>query len=159
MPTLKRSKTVGVPGTYPGGCHLTVVGFHWHPPRPLNPRLMEGIGSDVPSAVSTVFDELQSALYQIGNEAFSALQVFERVGHELLPGKDSFIFRADVARAFKSLSAIACNRSLGRTGRSLWQRNYYEHIIRDEESLDSIRRYIADNPVGWALDRENPANL
>lgn len=39
---------------------------------------------------------------------------------------------------------------------SVWQRNYCEHIIRDEESLNSIRQYIAENPLRWASDRENP---
>jgi putative transposase len=39
----------------------------------------------------------------------------------------------------------------------LWQRNYYEHIIRDEDSLIRIRQYIVDNPARWAFDRENPA--
>ena len=39
----------------------------------------------------------------------------------------------------------------------LWQRNYYEHIIRDDESLNRIRQYISDNPSHWAFDRENPA--
>ncbi len=63
-------------------------------------RLLEGKETDVPSAVSTVFDELQSASYLIGNEAFSALEVFERVGMELLAGKDPFIFRAAVAKEF-----------------------------------------------------------
>jgi REP element-mobilizing transposase RayT len=38
----------------------------------------------------------------------------------------------------------------------LWQRNYYEHVIRDDESLDRIRRYIVDNPARWAVDRDNP---
>ena len=38
----------------------------------------------------------------------------------------------------------------------LWQRNYYEHIIRDDESLNRIRQYIAENPLRWYLDRENP---
>ncbi len=38
----------------------------------------------------------------------------------------------------------------------LWQRNYYEHIIRDEESLSRIREYILNNPAQWAFDRENP---
>jgi hypothetical protein len=37
-----------------------------------------------------------------------------------------------------------------------WQRNYYEHIIRDEGSLNRIREYIVINPVRWQLDRENP---
>jgi putative transposase len=39
----------------------------------------------------------------------------------------------------------------------LWQRNYYEHIIRNEDSLNRIRQYIIDNPARWAFDRENPA--
>ncbi len=38
----------------------------------------------------------------------------------------------------------------------LWQRNYYEHIIRNDDELDQIRRYIIDNPSRWMLDRENP---
>jgi len=38
----------------------------------------------------------------------------------------------------------------------LWQRSFYEHVIRDDEALLRIRQYIADNPVAWALDRENP---
>src|SRR5947207_406720 len=38
----------------------------------------------------------------------------------------------------------------------LFQRNYYEHIVRREESLERIRQYIHDNPVRWHLDRENP---
>jgi REP element-mobilizing transposase RayT len=38
-----------------------------------------------------------------------------------------------------------------------WQRNYYEHIIRNGESLNRIREYIIYNPQRWAFDRENPA--
>lgn len=38
----------------------------------------------------------------------------------------------------------------------LWQRNYFEHIVRREESLNRIRDYIRDNPLRWHLDRENP---
>jgi len=41
--------------------------------------------------------------------------------------------------------------------RRLWQRNYYEHIIRNEESLNRIREYILTNPMCWASDRENPS--
>ncbi len=39
----------------------------------------------------------------------------------------------------------------------LWQRNYYEHVIRNDNELLKIREYIANNPLQWALDRENPA--
>jgi len=42
-------------------------------------------------------------------------------------------------------------------GHRLWQRNYYEHVIRDYDSLQHIREYITNNPLAWALDRENPS--
>ncbi|MHC4119974.1 MAG: transposase [Planctomycetota bacterium] len=38
----------------------------------------------------------------------------------------------------------------------LWQRNYYEHIIRNENELNHYRAYIADNPANWRTDEENP---
>ena len=38
----------------------------------------------------------------------------------------------------------------------LWQRNYYERVIRDEDELNQARNYIHDNPLMWHLDRENP---
>ena len=38
-----------------------------------------------------------------------------------------------------------------------WQRNYYEHVIRSESDLHAIRAYVIENPLKWALDRENPA--
>ena len=41
----------------------------------------------------------------------------------------------------------------------LWQRSYFEHVIRDAESLTQIRQYIIDNPARWAFDHENPAMI
>lgn len=41
----------------------------------------------------------------------------------------------------------------------LWQRNYYDHIIRDEQSLKRIRNYIIDNPAQWKDDSNNPNNF
>jgi putative transposase len=63
-----------------------------------------------------------------------------------------------VVRAFKSISAIEANRALGLSNRPFWQRNYYEHVIRDEEDLNAIRQYIRDNPGKWLEDPENPSN-
>jgi putative transposase len=40
-----------------------------------------------------------------------------------------------------------------------WQRNYYEHIIRDKMELGQIRKYILDNPSNWDEDHDNPANF
>jgi putative transposase len=49
-------------------------------------------------------------------------------------------------------------KQLGWTGfrGQLWQRNYYEHVIRTQESLDRIRQYIVENPAKWECDPENP---
>ena len=40
--------------------------------------------------------------------------------------------------------------------KNIWQRNYYEHIIRNEKEWDKIHRYIESNPVNWGSDNENP---
>jgi REP element-mobilizing transposase RayT len=58
--------------------------------------------------------------------------------------------------AFKTVSAKRINRTRGTPSTRLWQRNYYEHIIRNDDELDQIRQYIVDNPSRWALDHENP---
>jgi putative transposase len=42
-------------------------------------------------------------------------------------------------------------------GRPLWQRSFYDRVVRDEAELAGFRQYIRDNPLKWALDRENPA--
>ena len=41
-------------------------------------------------------------------------------------------------------------------GVPIWQRNYYERIIRNEQEMDRITRYIESNPTRWADDDENP---
>ena len=64
-----------------------------------------------------------------------------------------------IVRTFKSISAILLNRLLSRTGRTLWQRNYYEHIIRNEKSLNAIRDYILNNPNRWPDDPDNPESF
>ena len=58
---------------------------------------------------------------------------------------------------FKSATTKRINTMRGTPGASVWQRNYYEHVIRHESALDRIRQYIADNPAGWSEDPENPA--
>lgn len=58
---------------------------------------------------------------------------------------------------FKSLTAKSVNRLRGTPGLPVWQRNYYEHVIRNERELERAREYIVNNPAKWMLDRENPA--
>lgn len=70
----------------------------------------------------------------------------------------------EMISTFKSLSTreyIRCARERGwpRFERQVWHRNYYEHIIRNECELGVVREYIVNNPLRWALDRENLARL
>lgn len=61
--------------------------------------------------------------------------------------------------AFKTVSTKRVNELRATPGAVVWQRDYYEHIVRSESDLASIRQYIADNPRQWALDRENPCGV
>ena len=57
--------------------------------------------------------------------------------------------------AYKSTVTKRINKLQGSQGIKVWQRGYYDHIIRNEQELHAIRQYIIDNPKRWAEDREN----
>jgi REP element-mobilizing transposase RayT len=59
--------------------------------------------------------------------------------------------------AFKTVSTKRVNQIHNTPGAKLWQRNYYEHIIRSENEITRIRAYIAQNPAKWKFDWENPS--
>ena len=59
-------------------------------------------------------------------------------------------------RSFKSAVTKQINEMCNTPGAKLWQRNYYEHIIRNNNELNRIREYITHNPARWDMDRENP---
>ncbi len=65
-----------------------------------------------------------------------------------------------IVGSFKSISTNQWLNHIKKNNLNLigkfWQRNYYEHIIRNEQSLDKIRNYIFNNPGGWRFDIENP---
>jgi REP element-mobilizing transposase RayT len=60
---------------------------------------------------------------------------------------------------FKSVAAKRINKTQGTSGVSMWQRDYYEHVIRNETDLHRIRTYITNNPLQLAIDEENPDNF
>ncbi|MFB2934927.1 transposase [Aerosakkonemataceae cyanobacterium BLCC-F154] len=64
----------------------------------------------------------------------------------------------EILRGFKTFSARRINQMRRTSGVPVWQRNYYEHIIRNEESLECIRQYIMNNPLSWELDQLHPNN-
>ncbi len=61
-----------------------------------------------------------------------------------------------IVRSYKSAVAYRIHLMRGANGTPVWQRNYYEHIIRNHEDWDRIHRYIESNPSLWAEDEENP---
>jgi len=65
----------------------------------------------------------------------------------------------EIIRALKSFSARRINHLRHTPGVPVWQRNYYEHIVRDEIGVSRIRQYILENPVHWIEDRENPQKI
>lgn len=65
----------------------------------------------------------------------------------------------EIVRVFKSFSARYINYLRNTPGLPVWQRNYYEHVIRDDQDLDSIRAYICNNPACWDRDEENQPSI
>ncbi len=89
------------------------------------------------------------------------------IDHNYKPAEDEPVYAiSDIVGAYKSLVAKGClnvhtnnlnnNSASTREGARLgkiWQRNYFEHIIRDEESYNKIANYIINNPANWKNDQ------
>ncbi len=79
-------------------------------------------------------------------------------------GAPTVMSLTDVVHRFKSLTTTRYRQGVTHHDwppfpGKLWQRNYYEHIIRDDDDLDRIRQYIANNPARWTDDENHPANI
>ena len=66
---------------------------------------------------------------------------------------------AAIVRSFKSAATKRINALRDNAGCPLWQRNYYEHVIRGDRDLHAVRQYIADNPAKWELDTNHPTRI
>ncbi len=64
-----------------------------------------------------------------------------------------------IVRGYKSTVTKQINQIRRAPGKKVWQRNYYEHIIRNEKSLNRIRNYILNNPALWEEEQNHPNNL
>ena len=70
---------------------------------------------------------------------------------------------SDIVQRFKSLTTRLYIQGVKKEDwepfdAKLWQRSFFEHVIRGEKSLNKIRAYIRDNPLNWELDKDNLAN-
>jgi putative transposase len=88
-------------------------------------------------------------------ETLHATSLHERQGSmsNIFPKPGSL---SAIVRSYKS----AVTRWVRKNGYSsfAWQPRFYDHIIRNDESLDEIRRYIRNNPLEWDLDKDHPKN-
>jgi REP element-mobilizing transposase RayT len=64
-----------------------------------------------------------------------------------------------IVAGFKSAATKRINTLRDNPGCPVWQRNYYDRVVRSEEELANIRQYIVDNPAKWDLDENNPVNV
>ncbi len=71
----------------------------------------------------------------------------------LEPARTSLL---EIVRQLKTFSARRINKIRGIQGLPVWQRNYWEHIVRNEKELNRIRAYILDNPSQWEADKLHP---
>jgi REP element-mobilizing transposase RayT len=90
------------------------------------------------------------------------IMTIETVGaHGNAPSDDTMLRRpvqslATFVSGFKGSATRRINALRDTPGSRVWQRNYYERVIRDEEEFNRVRSYIDDNPRRWAEDEYNP---
>jgi len=66
---------------------------------------------------------------------------------------------SNIIGEFKTTAATRINKLRGLMGVSVWQKSFYDRIIRNDFELGRIQEYILNNPANWGNDRDNPANL
>lgn len=81
-----------------------------------------------------------------------------RAGLKPAPTLDKRHGLPEIVREFKTFSARRINEKRNIAGVPIWQRNYYEHVIRDDADYNRIAEYIATNPQRWIEDKLHPEN-
>ena len=124
--------------------------------------------NDIGRKVRSAWEELPTRFADMSLDAFivmaNHIHGIIRVGaqfiapHQSTPAQEGAMNRAptlgEIVRTYKSVSTRLIRRTVNSD--FAWQRNYCEHVIRDDRSLERIRDYIVNNPARWAEDEENP---
>jgi REP element-mobilizing transposase RayT len=69
-----------------------------------------------------------------------------------------FVTLSNIIGAFKTTAATRINKLRSSIGAPVWQKSFYDRIVRNDHELKRIQEYIRNNPIKWAEDRDNPAN-
>jgi REP element-mobilizing transposase RayT len=115
-------------------------------------RMVEASWDDLPNHYHHV--EIDESIVMPNH--IHGIIVLNNVGAGLKPAPTKQHGLPEIVRAFKTFSARQINHILNTPGIPLWQRNYYERIIRDERELNAVREYIRQNALKWDEDEENP---
>jgi len=83
--------------------------------------------------------------------------IHERAIHRIAPTKTlQSNTIGSILGQFKSIVTKQINKIRDNPGCPVWQRNFYEHVVRNDDELNRARQYVMDNPLKWELDEENP---
>jgi len=117
-------------------------------------EIIRNVWNDLPNHIGGI--ELN--VFGIMPNHIHGIVTINRAGLEPAPTKQFGL--PEIIRQLKTFSARQINARRGTPRVPVWQRNYYEHIIRNEESYGDIATYISNNPAQWEADqlyvRPNP---
>lgn len=118
-----------------------------------------GFHADPKIRLTSIGEAIEESLNKL-SEIFNGIQIDEYI---IMPNHIHFIVileggngnppLQDVVGRMKSFTTNQYNKLKGTKYLTLWQRNYYEHVIRNNKELLEIREYIVNNPVKWKLDK------
>jgi putative transposase len=74
------------------------------------------------------------------------------------PTPTGFETLSNIIGAFKTTAATRINKLRGHLGVAVWQKSFYDRIVRNNHELERIQKYIRNNPFKWEDDRDNPAS-
>lgn len=146
-----------VDGETPQGGHVVlndlgkIVHTEWERTAAVRPHVELGAFVVMPNHVHGILVFTDNVMNDVN---VGATRRVAPTRHTLQPGS-----LGAVIGQFKSIVTKRINRLQNVAGRPIWQRNYYEHIIRNEHEMDRITRYIESNPTRWAEDEENPGRI
>ena len=111
--------------------------------------------------VKSCFDELEPRFPDIEMDCFV---VMPNHVHAIIVLKQQEVSLIKIVQWYKSkttngyIKGVQSSNWTPFSGK-LWQRSFYDHVIRNDQDLNRIREYIVNNPAKWALDKLNPENI
>jgi REP element-mobilizing transposase RayT len=125
-----------------------IVEFTWFDLPNHNPDIGLGAFVIMPNHIHGIIHLFSPSIVGAGSKPAHEIGV----GYEPTPTK-TYLY--EIIRQLKTFSAKRISILRGTPGIPIWQRNYYDHIIRSDHAYAAVERYIQDNQVKWAADKEN----